>query len=172
MNKRSLTLLETLIALVLIVALGALILPALMDSLDERTFESAADVTNEQLMMARAHAQATGSPVEVTYKANTSEVQVRLFAPWLTGAQSSSQESAYGQNSTIGPMAAPEDDRVNAKAGIIQESWACRPLGRGMRMSSRPPATADSQDSSDDGDITTGADDRESWSELGKGQDI
>src|SRR5437868_5810420 len=86
-SQRSLTLLETLIALVLLVALGALIVPSLVDSLEERSFESAADVTNEQLLLARAHAQATGTPVEVTYSAGQSTVTARPFLPWLPGFQ-------------------------------------------------------------------------------------
>ena len=173
MIKRGLTLLETLIALVLLLALGALILPAMMDSLDERTFESAADVTNEQLMMARAHAQATGSPVEVTYKANTSEVQVRLFTPWLAGFQSSStQDSAYGETSPVGPVAPQENEGSTATTGVIEQSWACRALGRGMHMSSRPPASSDSQSAMQDEQTNGRGDDRESWNDLGKGQDI
>ena len=83
MSRRSLTLLETLIALTLVLAMAALIVPSMLKSMEERSFEAATDVTKEQLMMARAHAQATGNPVEVTYRPDTSQVQARWFMPWV-----------------------------------------------------------------------------------------
>ena len=45
-HKRCVTLLETLVALVILIAAGALVFPMMMNSLDERAFESVADVTN------------------------------------------------------------------------------------------------------------------------------
>ncbi len=81
-RRRCVTLLEVLIALALLAGLAALVLPSMLDRLDERAFEAAADTASEQLMMARAHAQATGEAVEVTYSPATGQVQARVYAPW------------------------------------------------------------------------------------------
>lgn len=132
LRGRAVTLVELLIALVLVLAMGALIFPSLMDSLDERSFETAADVTNEQLMMARAHAQATGTPVEVTYSPAKSQVQARLFSPFLTDFADLGSSSAAGE-STKAPSSSTES------SGTITQAWATRALGKSVRIVARSP---------------------------------
>ena len=165
---RSLTLLETLIALVLMVALGALIFPALMNSLDERAFENVAEETNEQLMRARAHAQVTGSPVEVTYDTHKSEVRARLFQPLDDFVAPEQDESADAEPAAASLSQPTPQSREGA---AITEAWALVNLGRSMRIASRPPAetAADAllppADSLEPGEYETIED-------LGKGQEI
>lgn len=91
-SLRAFTLLEAMIALVLLAGLAAIVAPALIDRLDEHAFESAADGTSEQLLMARAHAQATGEAVQVTYSPATGNVEARFYAPWDVDAEFGSFE--------------------------------------------------------------------------------
>lgn len=180
MNKRSMTLLETLIALVLVLALGALIFPSFINSMDERTFESAADVTNEQLMMARAHAQATGSPVEVTYQADSSQVQARLFTPWLPGFQPTASRSAAAapgdDRRNLGPLGPVNDDTLTPDRGLIGEPWACRDVGRGVRFLAHRPSATNEHNSpfaaTSGAAPDNGRSDSDSFQELRKGQEI
>lgn len=60
MNRRGVTLLELLLAIALLLALGAIVLPPLFVRLNERAFESSAEIVRNQLLLARAHAQITG----------------------------------------------------------------------------------------------------------------
>jgi hypothetical protein len=168
MFRRSLTLLELMIAIVLLLAIAALIFPSMLRSMDERTFESAADVTNEQLMMARAHAQATGSPVEVTYHAGTSRVQARFFLPWLT--EPSAEPSLPGGVESAVERAerlVHEPQRQGESESEIGEAWASRELGHGIRIVARRPHAdlIPGLDASDDGESG-------GFEELGKGQDV
>lgn len=166
-NRCGLTLLEVLIVLVLLAALGAIVAPVVLDRLDERAFEAAADTTNEQLMMARAHAQATGEPVEVTYSPVTGNVQARVYAPWDTENDLGAIEPgtsplaavAFGQRSSIDDRSSSrsshsaeasdahtastsdhDDSALNGNS--IAEAWATRTLGRGMRINTHPPFVA------------------------------
>lgn len=173
MNRRSLTLLETLIALVLVLAVGALVFPSLLNSMQERTFESTADTTNQQLMMARAHAQATGAPVEVTYRADTSQVQARMFVPWLSGVPASPMRSmgtSGEKQAKFEPLESAESDSPDTHRTLIGEAWACRALGPGVWLTSRPPA-AQAQFTIDSA-FDTDQMEYEPLEELGKGQDI
>lgn len=138
MRARSFTLLEILIAIVLLLALGALVFPWLADSLEERAFETAADATSEQLMLARAHAQATGTPVEVRYRADTSQVQVRFFEPWLPGfdATKLTESAEPGQKRAASDLTGAAEARDQK---TITESWANRVLGHGVQIVAQPP---------------------------------
>lgn len=162
-SPRGVSLLEILIALVLVVAIGAMVAPALLRSLDERAFESTADSTNEQLMMARAHAQASGAAVEVMYHPATQQVQVRLFD--MLAANRSSDGFDRDQRSSIGknlPRFDATDDgspRLEPDRGAIGESWACQSLPHGLRLASRPPVS-DSDDQDAFGPAAASADDR------------
>lgn len=135
---RSLTLLETLIALALVVAMGALIFPSLLNSLEERAFESAADETSEQLVRARAHAQVIGSPVEVTYDAHKSQVRARLFQPPddLMPSDPSQDDPADAPAIRAGNDRPTPQSREGA---AISEAWALVNLGRSVRIVARPP---------------------------------
>ncbi|MCH8210830.1 MAG: hypothetical protein IIB99_05600, partial [Planctomycetes bacterium] len=81
MPRRGLTLLELLIAIGLVVALGALVFPTMMGRQRQRTFDSTIQIIRDQLLLARAHAQATGVPVEVMYYSEAPHVEARMFRP-------------------------------------------------------------------------------------------
>jgi len=173
--KRCVTLLETLVALAILIAAGALIFPMMMSSLDERAFESVADVTNEQLMLARAHAQATGSPVEVTFNQATSQVQARLYAPWLK-----SEASAVGSLPSVFPGLGSDEratgtlvEKQPASASReIPESWACQKLGANVRFRTSPPVTAEADGERNLSEPSLGEDDYESLADLASGQEV
>lgn len=195
---RCMTLLEVLIAVVLLAALTAIVAPMVFDRLDERAFEAAADTTSEQLMMARAHAQATGEAVEVTYSPTTGEVQARLYAPWskeievgqVQPGTSPLIDSAGNRGSNAEVTAGDrENRRTTATAGgsdesmesalPIAEGWATRALGRGIRIAThRPKSGAESSADAEWCDPQTGlpvgdhSDDIETLDDLAKGQEV
>jgi len=174
-HKRCVTLLETLVALVILIAAGALVFPMMMNSLDERAFESVADVTNEQLMLARAHAQATGSPVEVTFNQATSQVEARLYAPWL-----SPEVPEWGASQSVFPGLGSDDratstlveKRPQSTSREIPESWACQKLGANVRFRSSPPTASSSEGERNLSEPSLGEDDYESLEDLATGQEV
>lgn len=145
-RRRCLTLLETLVALALLAGIAALVAPALISRFDERAFEAAADGASEQLMMARAHAQATGEAVEVTYSPSTGQVHARYYAPWSAAGDGDVMPgtSPYAQvDPSVSAAQQPDDwshlpglatpsPQIQARA--IREAWASRPLGQGIRL--------------------------------------
>ena len=194
-RRSAMTLLEVLIALVLLAALAAIVAPTVINRLDERAFEAAADGTNEQLMMARAHAQVTGEAVEVTYSPVTGQVQARVYAPWdaqrdldaiepgTSPLASSARENPFpagGSNETRGDSsglltnASSDADKDSA----IAEAWAVRPLGRGIRIGTHPPASGDEAEMEEiclpDGTLVSVARDRDAdvLYALAQGQDV
>lgn len=67
----------------LLIAITAAVGPTVFTTLHERTFDSVMDVTSRQMLLARAHAQATGQMVEVIYigtEEGTPQVVARLFS--------------------------------------------------------------------------------------------
>lgn len=64
-RRRGVTLIELLLALGLLLAIGAFALPITLETLERRAFESAGDELVGQLLLARAHARESGLPVEV-----------------------------------------------------------------------------------------------------------
>lgn len=147
-NKRSLTIVEVLIVIALLAGITAIVVPMIANSLNERAFETSADVTSEQLVLARAHAQATGEPVEVRYHAATAQVEARLFSPWLpsfvfpnvTKASSSTKTGAAGNGSDAADPACMDNDQADAGRSAIAEPWANRSLSHGVRIVNRRPA--------------------------------
>lgn len=79
MSRRGLTLLELLLAIGLMLALAALVLPAVLSSFNERAFQSGVDVVQGQMLLARAHARMVAAPVEVLYDDEPPRVQARFF---------------------------------------------------------------------------------------------
>jgi prepilin-type N-terminal cleavage/methylation domain-containing protein len=156
-RRFGLTLLEVLIVLVLLAAVAAVVAPVVIDRLDERAFEAAADNTSEQLMMARAHAQATGEPVEVTFSPATGNVQARVYAPWeadhdldaiepgtsplaSTAMEDQTETADAGSSHSTGFPGAMDSQGESVGGGTsIAEAWATRTLGHGMRINTRPP---------------------------------
>lgn len=196
--RSAMTLLEVLIALVLLAALAAIVAPTVINRLDERAFEAAADGTNEQLMMARAHAQVTGEAVEVTYSPATGQVQARVYAPWdaqrdldaiepgtsplASNARrnpASTHDAAFDRDEGLGllPKGTPDAD-VDSAGLTIAEAWAIRPLGRGIRIGTHPPFDGDEAEMQEiclpDGTLVSVPRDREAdvLAALLHGQDV
>lgn len=137
-SKRGLTLLELLIAIGLLLVVGALVFPTVMNGHRRRAFESTVEVVRNQLLLARAYAQATGEPVEVRYYSASPHVEARLFDPTLRAAQ-------LGRIHSIDDLVADdldEDQFVADQWGdrsVIPEAWAYRLLADGLRIGYRPP---------------------------------
>lgn len=141
MNRRSLSLVEVLIAVTLLLGVAAIVTPYVVDSLDERAFQAAADVTGEQLLLARAHAQATGQSVEVRYRRDDSAVEARIFSPWLGtwGSPSAIDSQSSGPRSSSS-FSGAESERSKSQPSVIAEPWANRTIGKSVRIASRPSA--------------------------------
>jgi type II secretory pathway pseudopilin PulG len=126
-TRRALTLIELLLAIGLLLVLGGIVLPSVFTGLRERTFESAAEVIRNQLLLARAHSQATRRPVEVRYDdrpPRSARVGARYFPVQNADALADDQEQ-------------PVDL-------VIVEGWADRGLPDGLRLTD--PQDDDSQD--------------------------
>ena len=120
---------EILLALVLLLAMAALALPSVMDSLNERTFIAASDILKDQMLLARAYAQAEGEPVEIRFTTSSNLVETRLFRPGR-GADMRNRELP-GEMFTL-------DDEDDADL-VIAEGWALRDLPPRIVLSSTPP---------------------------------
>ena len=140
MNRRGLTLLELLLAIGLLLGLGALVFPAMLNHFHERAFESSAEIVRNQLLLARAHAQATGEPVEVTYYADPPRVEARLF-------QASVRPSRWAETDQLGPLSPDHDE--SDREGLIIASWAYRRLIDGVRIADRPVGPSPGLDDQD-----------------------
>ena len=127
-RRPGVTLLELLVAIALLVALAAIALPSLITDLDERAFVAAVDVTHRQLLLARAHAQATGRSVELVFDARPSRVEARLFDPARLGAERD-EVSEFDVD-----LDAVDDDDL-----VIHESWAYRELPVGVQVTRPTP---------------------------------
>ena len=120
MDRRGFTLLELLVVVSLLVAIAAIALPVVVTSLNADAYDTTVEVTKGQLLLARAHAQATGRPVEVLYRNDPPRVEARAFDPETGGL---------------------DDDDLGA---IIAEGWAYRPLATGVRFTREPPPAPES----------------------------
>ena len=114
MKRRAITLIELLLAIGLLVVLGGIVLPAVFTGLRERAFESTGEVIRNQLLLARAHAQATRRPVEVVYDHRPNR-SARVGARYFPVGLDDRQQQA--------------DPRY-----VIVESWADRGLPDGLRL--------------------------------------
>jgi len=141
MNRRGLTLIELLLAIGLVLIVGALVLPAVFTGLRERSFESASEVIRNQLLLARAHAQLTRRPVEVVY-ANVPPrrpgVRARYFLVDAPGpSMRRSTDGATSPHAGADPF--PIDDELQANPDqVIVEGWADHDLPEGLRLTDRP----------------------------------
>jgi prepilin-type N-terminal cleavage/methylation domain-containing protein len=140
MSRRGLTLLELLIALSLLVALGAIAFPAVMRQFDGRAFDAAADVAVNHLLLARAHAQSSRQPVEVIYVPQPAHLEARLFEPALAEvddiviAEPIDPEADDASTAFAFEFDAEDEERLAIAAG-----WAWRALPDGVELSRRPP---------------------------------
>jgi prepilin-type N-terminal cleavage/methylation domain-containing protein len=140
MNRRGMTLLELLLAIALLLAVGGLVLPALFDRLTERAFESSAEIVRSQLLLARAHAQATGEPIEVLFKTDPPRVAARRFDVRLVSVE---QRSGVPESSDV---ESSSDERLDVvllgdeealETLRIPEPWAERLLADGVWIADR-----------------------------------
>ena len=137
MNRRGVTLLELLLAIVLLLALAGLVLPALFDRLTERAFESSAEIVRCQLLLARAHAQATGEPIEVLFESDPPRVAARRFDVGLVDPEPG--RGAPGEeNLSDEPFGVTSlDDEQAPETRRIPEPWADRALADGVWIAKR-----------------------------------
>jgi len=120
MDRRGFTLIELLVAVALLLAISAVAVPVLVTSLDDGGYDATVELTKAALLRARAHAQATGRPVEVVYRADPPRVETRAFDPATGGL---------------------EDEELGE---MVAEDWAYRLLASGARLTRvAPPEQAD-----------------------------
>ena len=81
MTRRGVTLIELLIALALILATAAIVLPTFDRRLRDSEFTETAQQIRALLTMARAESQRIGEPLEVIYDAEETELEVHVFDP-------------------------------------------------------------------------------------------
>ncbi len=129
MRTRGLTLFEILLALALLAAMAALTLPSVMNSLNERSFIATADLLRDQLLLARAYAQAESETVEIRFFTSLNLVESRLFRPGR-GADLRNRELP-GEMFTL-------DDEDDADL-VIAEGWALRDLPPRITIRRTPP---------------------------------
>jgi prepilin-type N-terminal cleavage/methylation domain-containing protein len=148
MNRRGLTLIELLLAIGIVLIVGALVLPSIFTGMRERSFQSAGDVVRNQLLLARAHAQLTRRPVEVVY-ANVPPrgpgIRARYF---LVDAPGTAIERPTGRTASGAADADPfpMDDQLQTNPDqVIVEGWSDRDLPDGLGLTNR--AEADDADS-------------------------
>lgn len=150
MCRRGLTLLELLIVIGLVVALGAIVLPAMTGVQSQRAFDSTVQIIRDQLLLARAHAQLTATPVEVIYYSRSPRVEARLFSPDLQASASQFVDADGSDDWAQGdPLMLDEQDEDEL---VIGEAWAYRHLAQDVRITSTPP-----QDAVDDFDDAFGS---------------
>ena len=138
MRRSGMTLLELLIAIGLVVALGALVFPAMMGTHRQRAFDSSVQIVQNQLLLARAHAQATGEPVEVTYYSTPPRVEARMFKPELAD-DVYRFEGDEGSAASFGAESFDIEDDQELEELVIPEGWAYRQLAQGIRITKTLP---------------------------------
>lgn len=126
MNRRGFTLLELLIAIGLVLGIGALVWPAMMNSQRSRIFDSVVEIVRDQLLLARAFAQASGKPVEVIYLNDPPRIEARMFEPILRAMQEDDDLTTI------------ELDDEQLEDSIIAEAWAYRNLANKVHISNKP----------------------------------
>ena len=132
MRTRGLTLFEVLLALALLVAMAALTLPSVMNSLHEQSFVASSDLLKDQFLRARAYAQAEGEAVEIRYHTSLNLVETRLFIP---GRNAEEREDVIA-----GEMFAFENEENSDL--VIAEGWALQDLPTGIELSRTAPQAA------------------------------
>jgi prepilin-type N-terminal cleavage/methylation domain-containing protein len=143
-HHHGLTLLELLLAIALLLSLSALALPSLVGVLDERAFESTQDVVKAHLLLARAHAQQTGRPVEVIYDPADNRLTARMFdvqslKATIEPAEAPENAARGDEPDDASPSAPLMFDDDAAAAAIIPESWAVQPLRDELSLRTQPP---------------------------------
>lgn len=157
---RAFTLIEIVLVIAILLALGALILPNIAASLADRAFEAASEDIRTQLLLGRAHAQAANLPVEVIYeppdaaRSNKPMIRVRTLEAALRAFEhdetspfnsrfSGSPELPAG--SMRAPASAPtqaasQASRQADRSSALSEPWAQRSLAAEFSITNQSPA--------------------------------
>jgi len=123
-HPRGLTLIEILIAVGIVIALSAIVLPIASWSFRLRPLDSARDGVESVILQARAHARIEGRPVEVRLLGR------RLEARWFDAGTASSSGSDDGR--MIAGDDAFDSDLESSFDQRIGMSWARRLLPEGI----------------------------------------
>jgi type II secretory pathway pseudopilin PulG len=129
MSARGLTLLETLIALALVLALAAIVVPPALEAIEQREFDTAAEMTVEHLLAGRAAARQSAHPVEVAY---LPQRRCLVARPFMLDAG-----AEPGADGAAAP--APEDGATESPAGIVDPSTEVTILPGTARLSAAAP---------------------------------
>ena len=147
MTRRAVTLLELLIVIALLLAIGALVAPAMIQQLREQSFTSAQDDLGQQLSLARSEAQRRGEMIEVIYDGDPPRIVVRAFDPDRQGASGFARSSAAGfGNAGADENDGPDidDDGADFDRTALDTNWSLRPLGTGLWLQRTDPTDDDS----------------------------
>ena len=127
---RAFTLVELLIVVALLVAIGALVVPTGLESLERRRFESSLDSIVGQLRLARAHARTTAGAVEVTVASN-------------------GRDAARLEVRTVDLRSMGAVDGADRESRAIEESWADVEYDVGIELEEALAAESSSTESPD-----------------------
>ena len=125
MLRRGLTLLELLLVIGVLLALGAIVMASVMSGLDGRAFSITADTIHNQLLLARSHAQQTRTPVVIRYRGNPPRLEASLL---IVGSRTEG-----GRGPEDGTLWEPTTGDLEPRAaGLIAEGWARLDLPDGV----------------------------------------
>ncbi len=125
MLRRGLTLLELLLVIGVLLALGASVMASVMWGLDGRVFLTTVDTIHNQLLLARSYAQEMRTPVIVRYHRNPP----RLEAGLLVAGSGTDGGGGPGDGTFVEPATSTLEPPA---AGLIAEGWALRSLPDGL----------------------------------------
>jgi hypothetical protein len=119
------TLLETLLALAIVLALGSVVVVSMDRSLTRGQFERGGDLLDEHVRLARAHASRTGEAVEIVFDLDRRMLIARRFM-LESDARTFDASSAFNENPDVAAMT---DEGFVALTDVrtIEEPWAEQP---------------------------------------------
>lgn len=125
MLRRGLTLLELLLVIGVLLALGAIVMASVMSGLDGWVFSTTVDTIYNQLLLARSQARETRTPVIIRYHRNPP----RLAASLLVAGSGTDGGGSPGDGTFVQPTTG---DLEPPAVGLIAEGWALFPLPDGF----------------------------------------
>jgi prepilin-type N-terminal cleavage/methylation domain-containing protein len=131
-HHRGFTLLELLLVVALLLTAGALVYPAMVERMDDRAFESGAEIVVNQLLLARALARTTGDPIEVVYLPEPARVEARRFDPARGIDEEDGLLDAFRETDDTAEPPAPPAGADEAADLAVPEDWAIRVLPANM----------------------------------------
>lgn len=169
MNRRAVTLLEVLIVIALLLAIGAIVTPLMQGQLREQSFRSTMENIEQRLLLARSEAQRRGQMIEVIYDGDPPRIIVRAFAAdgdrdggggREFGGSGRARGAPGGGNRTNGnrgggnrasgnglgddgPESGGADDDPEREA--LDTSWSVRRLASGLRLQRERPENNQNQ---------------------------